>query len=128
MHGGVGLKDYDKENCIFDAASEVQDHTSALTIRRLNQKEEKEGENEMHAEEQQQEAENNDEEKQQQEEQAKERRTVAAPHQDMPGRRNTSALAAALGVKSGNNKIIHQDILTALADATCDLSMPCRHH
>jgi len=36
-----------------------------------------------------------------------------------PGR-NTSALA----VKSGNNKMIYQDILTALADATNDLSMP----
>src|SRR6218665_1448431 len=38
--------------------------------------------------------------------------------------RNAS-LAAALAVKSGNNKIEYQDILTALADATNDLSMPC---
>src|SRR6218665_399548 len=38
-----------------------------------------------------------------------------------PGR-NTSALAAALAVKSGISKI-NQDILTALADATNDLSM-----
>src|SRR6218665_3537360 len=37
-----------------------------------------------------------------------------------PGR-NSSALA----VKSGNNKIIHQDILNALSDETNDLSMPC---
>ena len=29
------------------------------------------------------------------------------------------------GSHSGNNKIIYQDILTALADATDDLSMPC---
>ena len=28
-------------------------------------------------------------------------------------------------MKSGNNKIIYLDILTALADATNDLSMPC---
>jgi len=43
-----------------------------------------------------------------------------------PGR-NTFALAAALAVKSGNNtiKIIYQDMFTALADATNDLSMPC---
>src|SRR6218665_1737325 len=38
--------------------------------------------------------------------------------------RNTSTLAAALAVKSGNNKIIYQDILTAFADATNDLCMP----
>src|SRR6218665_1840254 len=31
----------------------------------------------------------------------------------------------ALAVKSGNNKIIYKDILTALADATNDLPMPC---
>ena len=37
----------------------------------------------------------------------------------------TSALATALAIKSGNNKIIYQDILTALAGATNDLSMPC---
>jgi len=54
---------------------------------------------------------------------------VAAPHQGVyqgkcPGR-NTSALAAALAVKSGNNTIIDQDSLTALADATDELSMPC---
>jgi len=30
-----------------------------------------------------------------------------------------------LASKSGNNKIIYQDILTAIADATNDLSMPC---
>jgi len=30
-----------------------------------------------------------------------------------------------MAVKSGNNKIIYQDILSALADATNDLSMPC---
>ena len=35
--------------------------------------------------------------------------------------RNTSALA----IRSGRNKIIYEDILTALADATNDLSMPC---
>ena len=38
---------------------------------------------------------------------------------------NTFALAAALAVNSGNNKIIYQDILTALADATNDLTMLC---
>src|SRR6218665_3440642 len=31
----------------------------------------------------------------------------------------------ALAVKSSNTKIIYQDILTALADATNDLFMPC---
>jgi len=36
-----------------------------------------------------------------------------------PGR-NTSVLA----VKIGNNKIIYKNILTAIADATLDLSMP----
>ena len=41
-----------------------------------------------------------------------------------PGR-NTFALAATLAVKSGNNKIIYQNILTALADANNDLSMHC---
>ena len=49
-----------------------------------------------------------------------------APEQN-PGR-NTSALAAAMSatlvVKSGNNKIIYQAMLTALADAKIDLSMP----
>ena len=35
------------------------------------------------------------------------------------------ALTVALAVKSGNNKIIYEDILTALADAANDLSMPC---
>ena len=30
-----------------------------------------------------------------------------------------------LAIKSGNNKIIHKDILIALADATNDLCMPC---
>jgi len=51
---------------------------------------------------------------------------VEAPHHagHCPGR-NTSALFAALAVKSVNNKILHQDILTALADETNDL--PCRH-
>src|SRR6218665_1403414 len=44
-----------------------------------------------------------------------------------PGR-NTSALVAALAVKSGNNKIKYQDILAALADATDDLSVPCHEH
>src|SRR6218665_3765896 len=39
--------------------------------------------------------------------------------------RNTSPLATALAVKSGNNKIIYQNILTALADATNALPMPC---
>src|SRR6218665_2172267 len=39
--------------------------------------------------------------------------------------RNTSALPATLAVKSGNTKIIHQDILNALAEETNDLSMPC---
>ena len=37
-----------------------------------------------------------------------------------PGR-NISALA----VKSGSSKIIYQDILTAITDATNDLPMPC---
>jgi len=48
-----------------------------------------------------------------------------APHQDVPGispGRNASALAAVLAVESGSNKIIYQDILTALAEATND---PC---
>jgi len=40
--------------------------------------------------------------------------SVAAPQQDMP---------SALAVKGGNNKIVYQDILTALADATNDLPM-----
>ena len=39
--------------------------------------------------------------------------------------KNTFTLAVALAVKSGNNEIIYQDILTALADETNDLSMPC---
>src|SRR6218665_1167921 len=42
-----------------------------------------------------------------------------------PGR-NTSALAAALAAKGGNNKIKYQDILTAAADAINGLSMPCQ--
>jgi len=50
---------------------------------------------------------------------------VAVPHQGKCPGRNTSALAAAMAVKGGNNEIIYQDILTALADATNDLSMPC---
>jgi len=37
--------------------------------------------------------------------------------------RNTSVLAAA--VKSANNKIIYQDIFSALADTTNDLPTPC---
>jgi len=37
-----------------------------------------------------------------------------------PGR-NSSALAA----KSGNNKNVYQDILTALNDVTYNLPMPC---
>ena len=48
-----------------------------------------------------------------------------APHQACQGKcpdRNTSALAAALAVKSGNNK---QHIFIALADAINDLPMPC---
>ena len=46
----------------------------------------------------------------------------ATPGCICPGR-NTTALAA----KSGNNEIfiMHHDILTALADATNDLPMPC---
>ena|SRR6218665_183619 len=39
--------------------------------------------------------------------------------------RNTSALVAVLAVKSGNNKIIYEDILIALVHAIKDLSMPC---
>src|SRR6218665_3152354 len=50
--------------------------------------------------------------------------TTAVSQWICPGR-NASTLAAALAVKSGNNKIIHQDSLTALANATNDLSMPC---
>jgi len=45
---------------------------------------------------------------------------LAAPHHGG----NTSAHAATLAVKSSNNKIIYQNILTALADATNDPSMP----
>jgi len=41
---------------------------------------------------------------------------VAAPHQGVPGQ---------MAVKSCNNKIIYKDILTARADATNELSMPC---
>jgi len=37
---------------------------------------------------------------------------VAAPHQGVPGQ------MLAVAVNSGNNKIIHQDILTAFADKT----------
>src|SRR6218665_76989 len=51
-----------------------------------------------------------------------------APHQGTCPRRNTSVLAAAQAVESGDNKIIYQDNLTALADATYDLSMLCREH
>lgn len=47
--------------------------------------------------------------------------TVAALHQGNGLGRNTTALAADLSVKSGSNKIIHQDILTALAGVTNDL-------
>jgi len=46
---------------------------------------------------------------------------VAAPHQGKCPGTNTSALA----VKSGNKRIMYQDILTALAHATNDLPMPC---
>lgn len=38
---------------------------------------------------------------------------------------NTSALAAAVAVKSCNNEVMYQDILTVLGDATNDLSKPC---
>ena len=52
---------------------------------------------------------------------------MAAPHHGVPGQmrpgRNTSALA----VKCVNNKIIYHYILTVLADATNDLSMPYTH-
>jgi len=41
---------------------------------------------------------------------------------------NIFALAVALAVISGKNRIIYQDILTALADAANDLSMPCHEH
>src|SRR6218665_691254 len=51
-----------------------------------------------------------------------------APHQGTCPGRNTSFQAAALAVESGDNKIIYQDILTALADATYDLSMLCREN
>jgi len=54
--------------------------------------------------------------------------SVVALHQGVPGQmlcRNTSALAAALAVKICNNTIIYQDISTALAIVTNDLSMPC---
>src|SRR6218665_2869876 len=50
--------------------------------------------------------------------------SVAAPHQGVPGR-NAYTLAAALADKSYNSKMIYQDILAALVDATNDLSMPC---
>jgi len=53
---------------------------------------------------------------------------VVALHQGVPGQmpwQNTSALAAAMAGKRGNNKIIHQDISNVLADATNDLSLPC---
>src|SRR6218665_2706967 len=42
-----------------------------------------------------------------------------------PGRARENALSATLAVKSGNNKIMYQDIATAPSDATNDLSMPC---
>ena len=52
---------------------------------------------------------------------------VASPHQ--AGRARANVLAgnniSALSVKSGNTKMIYQDILTAHANATDDLSMPC---
>ena len=51
---------------------------------------------------------------------------MVAPHQGVPGKcpgRNTSALAAALTVNSGNNKILHK--VTSTVDATDDLSTPC---
>ena len=50
---------------------------------------------------------------------------IGGPTQGKYPGRNTSALAAALAVKSGNNNIIYQNILIALAYATNDLSMPC---
>ena len=46
----------------------------------------------------------------------------ATPGRICPGR-NTSVLAGA--VNSGINKVIYQDISTAVADATNDLSLPC---
>jgi len=49
------------------------------------------------------------------------RRHTRACQGKCPGR-NTSALAAALAAKSGNNKIIYQEIDTALTDATSDLT------
>ena len=52
------------------------------------------------------------------------RHTKASRDKKCPGR-NSSALAVALAVKSGNNRIKHQDTLIAFADATIDLSMPC---
>jgi len=52
------------------------------------------------------------------------RRHIRACRGKCPARK-TSALATALAVKNGNNKIIYQDILTALADATNGLPMPC---
>ena len=50
---------------------------------------------------------------------------MAAQHQGIFSGRNTSALTASLAVKRGNNTIIYKDILTALADETNGLSMPC---
>jgi len=51
---------------------------------------------------------------------------VAEPHQGKCPGRSTSALAAALAIKSDTNKIIYQDILTTSADETTDLSMAYR--
>jgi len=54
--------------------------------------------------------------------------TVATPRKGVPEKmpwEKYLPLAAALAVISGNNKIIYQDILTALADATNDQPMPC---
>jgi len=53
---------------------------------------------------------------------------VAAPHQGVPEQihwQKHIRHGCALSVKSGNIYIIFQYILTALADATNDLSMPC---
>jgi len=50
---------------------------------------------------------------------------VAAPRQGKCPGRNISALAVALAVKSGNNTITYQYIITALAEATSYLSTPC---
>ena len=52
------------------------------------------------------------------------RRHTRACQGKCPGR-NAYTLAAALADKSYNSKMIYQDILAALVDATNDLSMPC---